>query len=58
MRTADECRAMAIALELQAESCGASEPKADFLYMAKCWRDVARQAEWQDSWTSADPGLI
>jgi hypothetical protein len=57
MRTADECRAKAVALELRAKSCGASEPRADLLHMARCWRDVARQADWQDSPAYAGFGL-
>lgn len=57
MRTADECRAMATALELRAASCRASEPKTELLHMAKCWRDVARQADWQDSAPYAGLGL-
>jgi hypothetical protein len=48
MRTAAECLAKAADMERLAETCDAGALKTSWLYMALCWRDVARMAAWQD----------
>ncbi len=48
LRTADECLAKAADMERLAAESGASAWSADLRFMAKCWRDVAFQAGWQD----------
>ena len=49
MRSADECRAKAVAMEARAELCRQPGPRASFLELARGWRETARQAEWQDA---------
>lgn len=49
MRSADECRAKASAMELRAGLCHDAAPRNSFLDLARIWREVARQAEWQDA---------
>jgi hypothetical protein len=48
MRTEQECLAMAIEMEARAERSPTPHQTADFLYLAKCWRSLVRQAVWQD----------
>jgi len=49
MRTETECLAMATDMERRASLCSSIDVRAAFLHMAECWRDVARQAAWQDA---------
>ena len=47
MRTADECRTIAIRMDALAAGDG-SGLGGEWRAMAVSWRDLARQAEWQD----------
>jgi len=49
MRTADECLAMAAAMEGWATSCGSPAHDAEFRSMAALWRGLARRAARQDA---------
>lgn len=49
LRTADECLAKAEDMERLAAETLAPAWRADLRFMAKCWREVAIQAAWQDA---------
>jgi len=49
MRTSNECRTKACEMERKAESCPTFELEAEFLDLARTWRDIASMAEWQDA---------
>jgi hypothetical protein len=49
MRTAEECLAKASEMEDRARQCGDDKGSIEYLALAKSWRYVAEQAEWQDS---------
>jgi hypothetical protein len=36
-------------MERKAEGCPTCELEAEFLDLAKTWRDIASMAEWQDA---------
>ena len=36
-------------MELRAGLCHQPGPRESFLELARSWRDLARQAEWQDA---------
>jgi hypothetical protein len=49
LKTAEECLAKAEAMERLAAETTTPAWRADLRFMAKCWRDVAFQARWQDA---------
>jgi hypothetical protein len=49
MRTEHECLAIAIEMEARAERSRLPAQIADLRYMASCWRNLGRQAAWQDA---------
>ena len=49
MRSARECLAKAAHIEREAGHCDTLKMRADMLSMAQSWREMARQALWQDS---------
>jgi hypothetical protein len=49
LRTEYECLAMAIEMETRAEHSPSPRQRTDFLYLAKGWRSLVRQAAWQDA---------
>lgn len=53
MRTALECRAMATRMEVLAAGDAPSHIRSEWRAMAVAWRQVAREAEWQDCYAFA-----
>lgn len=49
MRNEEECLAKAAEMERQAQQCDGPAAIAEYRNMARRWRDVARQAAWQDA---------
>ena len=54
MRTASQCMAMAMRMDGLATSDTAPEIRDAWTRMARRWRDLARQADWQDGYTACD----
>lgn len=48
MRTALECRAMATRMEALAAGDAPPHIQSEWRAMAAAWRQIAREAEWQD----------
>ncbi|MEJ6789161.1 hypothetical protein BrevBR_06380 [Brevundimonas sp. BR2-1] len=55
MRTAPQCRAMAARMDRRAARDAAPVVSAAWVSMAVYWRDLARQADWQDRYAA---GLV
>lgn len=55
MRTASQCLAMAAQMDGLAARDSAPVIRAAWTRMARCWRDLARQADWQDRYTATGP---
>ena len=53
MRTARECRAMAVLMDAQADGGDVPPLHAEWRAMAVMWRDLAREAERQDGYALA-----
>ena len=49
LRTAEQCLAKAADMDRLALTSGVPAWSADLRFMAKCWRNVAFQARWQDA---------
>ena len=54
MRTAEQCRDKALHMERQAGLCVESIMKAEYVDLARRWRDMAEQATWQDAFECID----
>jgi hypothetical protein len=48
MRTVKECLAQAASMDRQAEQSDCVATGEDMRFMAKCWRELAILARWQD----------
>lgn len=53
MRTASQCRDMALRMERNAALDSGSRLNAEWLAMAAYWRDLAHQSNWQDAWAAS-----
>ncbi len=47
MRTAEQCRAKALEMDILAIGSETAKAKADYEQMAVLWRHLANQATWQ-----------